>query len=356
MSTQKQLPPPRFEVLPPEVKVISYGDGAGAGVDIESVVGLVTNAVRSVHSKRQYTRFLTTFLGWARITGQPFTKATVNAFRQHLQDKGASNSTINGHLSAIRKLAVEAADAGVFSPDIAAAITRAPGMPRQSRKTGRWLVKAEAERLLLTPSPTTAVGIRDRAILGLLIGCGLRRAEVAGLGWAQFQIREGRHVLLDVLGKGSKTRTTPVPTWAANLVIQWRDRTVANWAAFSDVAAADDLPNQFMFPAMRKGTGGVLDTSSKLGLSPQSIRLIVIRHATEAGLTGDALEEIGAHDLRRTFAKLARKNGADLEQIQFTLGHASLTTTELYLGGKQNLQDAPCDVLGIDISSDKAAS
>lgn len=362
-SMTKQLPPPppplpspQFVQLPP--REVTADGGLGCEVQVvdpnaafEPVIALVLDGLRSPNSKRQYRCHLINFLSWCRAAHHRFTKATLNTYRQHLQDKGYASATINSNLCAVRKLAVESADAGLLSQDIAAAITRAPGMPRQSHKTGRWLTKPESELLITTPDPLTAVGSRDRAILGLLIGCGLRRSEVAGLAWPQFQIREGRYVLLDVFGKGMKNRTCPVPAWAAHLIELWRSVVVRSWSTFTDVTGTDDLPNQFLFPAMRKGRGGLI-VGSKSGLSPQSIRLIVIRHATTAGLSGVDLEDLAAHDLRRTFAKLARKNGADLEQIQFTLGHASLTTTELYLGGKQNLQDAPCDVLGINIADD----
>ena len=61
---------------------------------------------------------------------------------------------------------------------------------------------------------------------------------------------------------------------------------------------------------------------------------------------------IGPHDLRRTFGKLAHKGNAALEQIQLSLGHASVVTTERYLGVRQNLHDAPCDYLGLDIKAE----
>src|SRR6266478_6649374 len=81
-------------------------------------------------------------------------------------------------------------------------------------------------------------------------------------------------------------------------------------------------------------------------MTAQSIFETVKVYAAKIGL-----EAIALHDLRRTFAKLAHKGGAALEQIQLSLGHASIQTTERYLGVEQDLTDAPCDHLGLKLSS-----
>jgi site-specific recombinase XerD len=78
-------------------------------------------------------------------------------------------------------------------------------------------------------------------------------------------------------------------------------------------------------------------------MTPQAVRDVVKEHAERLGLG------VAAHDLRRTFAKLAHKGGAGLEQIQLSLGHASIKTTERYLGIEQSLTDAPCDRLGLKL-------
>ena len=80
------------------------------------------------------------------------------------------------------------------------------------------------------------------------------------------------------------------------------------------------------------------------GLSTQAIADVVIAYAEPLGI------EVAPHDCRRTFAKLALKGGARLEQIQLSLGHASIRTTERYLGVEQDLTDAPCDRLGLRLS------
>jgi len=79
-------------------------------------------------------------------------------------------------------------------------------------------------------------------------------------------------------------------------------------------------------------------------MTPQAVYNVVATYATRTGLG------VAAHDLRRTFAKLAHKGGAALEQIQLTLGHSSIQTTERYLGVDQDLSSAPCDVLGLSLA------
>jgi site-specific recombinase XerD len=78
-------------------------------------------------------------------------------------------------------------------------------------------------------------------------------------------------------------------------------------------------------------------------LTAQSIYHIVKQYSERGDLN------VAPHDLRRSFAKLARKGHAEIEQIQLSLGHGSVTTTELYLGVRQNLSDAPCDNLGLHL-------
>jgi integrase/recombinase XerD len=77
-------------------------------------------------------------------------------------------------------------------------------------------------------------------------------------------------------------------------------------------------------------------------LSEQAFYNLVVEYAAALGFT-----QLAPHDLRRTFAKLAHKGGSGLEQIQLSLGHGSIQTTERYLGVEQDLTDAPCDRLGL---------
>jgi integrase len=191
-------------------------------------------------------------------------------------------------------------------------------------RAGNWLIKEQAEQLLAAPDTATLKGKRDRALLALLMGCGLRRNEVAQLDLEEIQQREGRWVIVDLRGKHGRIRTVPMPGWAKVAVDTW--------------ARAAGITSGRIARAINKG-GRITHDS----LSPRGIFQLVVEYGRQIGV------EIGPHDLRRTFAKLAHKGNAALEQIQLSLGHASIVTTERYLGVRQNLHDAPCDYLGLEV-------
>jgi integrase len=181
----------------------------------------------------------------------------------------------------------------------------------------------QAEQLINSPDTKTLKGKRDRALLALLIGCGLRRSEVSDLAFAHIQQRDGRWAIVDLHGKGNRLRTVPMPSWTKVAIDQW--------------AAAAALTTGYVFRALNNRhelTGAVL--------LPQNIMEAVVKYGRQIGVA-----KLAPHDLRRTFAKLAHKGRAALEQIQLSLGHASIVTTERYLGVRQDLHDAPCDRLGI---------
>lgn len=303
-----------------------------ASDDLTPIIDLVVDSVTSPHSKRAYRRHIERFLAWYEEAGRPgFGKATVNRYRAVLLEDGKSAASVNLALSAIRKLAAEAADNGYLDPARAAGITRVRGVSRRGVRTGNWLTRAQAQQLINTPDTATLKGLRDRAVLALMIGAGLRRAEVARLTWGDVQLREARWVLVDLVGKGNRVRTVPIPSWAKVALDAWGTATAAQLGEAPAGA-------QRVFVPVNKG--GSVDGDS---LTPQAVYNLVALHAAAAGL------DVAAHDLRRTFAKLAHKGGAALDQIQLTLGHSSIRTTEQYLGVEQNLTQAPCDVLGLEL-------
>ena len=170
------------------------------------MIDLVLNGVTSVHSKRSYKTGLTAFFTWIRVSGaEPeFTKMLVQQYRSALLADELSSSTINLRLSPNRKLAREMADNGMLEPATAAAIERVPGVEKRGNRLGDWLMKELANSLLNAPNPKTLTGLRDRAILALLLGCGLRRAELLRINSEDLQQREGRWVLPDMTGKGNR--------------------------------------------------------------------------------------------------------------------------------------------------------
>ena len=175
----------------------------------------------------------------------------------------------------------------------------------------------------MVPARNTLKGKRDYAILALLVGCGLRRRELAGLDVDDIQPRENRWVIADLRGKDGRIRTVAVPVWVKNGINFWL--TAAN------------LEEGRLFRSVKKG-------GKKIGesLGDWAVWAIVEQAAKEIGI-----DRFGVHDLRRTCAKLCRKAGGDLEQIKFLLGHSSIQTTERYLGSEQEIAVAVNDSLGL---------
>jgi site-specific recombinase XerD len=141
---------------------------------------LVLDSVSSPITRRVYNLGLDEFFAWFGEAPRPgFTKATVCAWRVALEARGLGAVSINVRITAVRKLAVEAADNGLLAPELAAGITRVKVVASKGVRLGNWLSIRQAQTLLNTPDASTTKGLRDRAILAVLLGCGLRRSEVA---------------------------------------------------------------------------------------------------------------------------------------------------------------------------------
>lgn len=303
--------------------IVPVSEGRHVWNDVKA---LVLNSVSSRHSKRAYESSLDDFAAW--LASQPdryFDRGAVLQYRAELEIKGLLPSTVNVRLSAIRRLASEAADAGLLSAQMAAAILRVRGPKRLGTRSGLWLTSDQADALLALPDTGCSSGKRDLALLSTLIGSGLRREEAAQLTFSHLQSRSGRWAIVDLVGKGGRIRTVAVPNWTKVAIDEW--------------GATAGLAEGRVFRRMYKG-GKV----SEAGLGTQAIFQVVQKYGRRLGLV------ITPHDLRRTYAKLAYDGEAALEQIQFSLGHASISTTEVYLGARQDLRRAPCDCLGLSWS------
>src|SRR5450631_422618 len=183
---------------------------------------LVLDSVSSPITKRVYNMALDEFMGWFQQAPRPgFTKATVSAWRVSLEDRRLGSSSIIIRMSAIRKLAAEAADNGLMAPELAAGISRVKSAKTQGIRVGNWLSLRQAQALLSAPDISTVRGLRDRAILAVLLGCGLRRSEVAALTFSHVQQRDGRWCIVDLVGKHGRVRTAPMPTWVKVAIDAW---------------------------------------------------------------------------------------------------------------------------------------
>ena len=283
----------------------------------------VLNGVSAENSKRNYALAMDELSAFCRARQQPVSRAVLLAFRADMLERDLSASTINVKMSAVRKLVNEAKRAGVVSAEDAAQIIDVPNVRQQGTRIGNWLTKDQAKALLAVPDRSTLKGKRDYVILALLVGCALRRNELAMLDVQTIQLREGRWVLADLCGKGRRIRTVAVPIWVKQGVNVWMTAAgVEDGRLLRRVTKAGKV----------KGDG----------LSDWAVWSVVEQSAKEIGI-----ERFGAHDLRRTCAKLCRKAGGDLEQIKFLLGHSSIQTTERYLGSEQDFALAVNDNLGL---------
>jgi site-specific recombinase XerD len=291
----------------------------------ERLKQLVIDSVPAAESKRAYARAIDNFFDWfqAKRPSTGFSKATVQSYRSVLIESGLSSSTISLNLTAIRRLAAEACDNGLMASELAAGVGRVKGVKRIGLRIGTWLTISQAETLMLTPSASTLKGKRDRALISILIGCGLRREEVASLEFRHVQHREGRWVLLDLTGKGGRVRSIPMPMFAKTAIDVWTQ--------------AASITTGRIFRSINKS--GKLSGSRMTG---QAVFETVKKYTADIGMEG-----VSPHNLRRTFARLSHKGKSSLEQIQLSMGHMQISTTSVYIGFQQTLDDGPCDHLGI---------
>jgi integrase len=284
---------------------------------------MVLNSVVSDHSKRNYAKALDEVFTLCANRSQGLSRALLMEYRASMVEKKLSASTVNVRLSAVRKLVGEAQRNGIIDADEAANLAGVPNLSQKGTRLGNWLTRDQAKELLTVPDRSKIKGERDYAILALLLGCALRRQELARLDIDDIQLREGRWVVADLRGKGGRVRTVAIPLWVKKAIDRW-------------MVAAKIEKGRLLRPLSKSGK--VIGDE----LGDWAIWSVVEQSAKEIGI-----EHFGAHDLRRTCAKLCRKNGGDLEQIKFLLGHSSIQTTERYLGSEQEIVVAVNDNLGL---------
>ena len=190
--------------------------------DLDQAKAAVLNSLRSPESQRGYRHSIDEFIGW--YCSEPrlsFNKTVVTRYRIHLEARQLAPGRVNVRLAAVRRLAYEAADAGLLSPELASGIRRVKGAQKLGVRLGNWLTAEEARRLWQSPGTETLKGKRDRALLAVLPGCGLRRRELAELTLDLLQRREDHWAIVDLIGKGGHIRTVPVPDWVKQTLDDW---------------------------------------------------------------------------------------------------------------------------------------
>jgi site-specific recombinase XerD len=281
--------------------------------DLDHCKLAVLNSLGSPASRRVYEYAIDQFIAW--YCSEPrlaFNRIVVVRYRMYLESRHLA-ATINQQLAAVHRLAHEAADSGLLSPELAAGISRVKGVKQLGFRSGNWLSAEQSSEVLKHAYGDTMRVKRDFAMLAMLFGCGFRRSELVGLEMDEVQMRQGHWAVVDLIGKGGHIRTVPIPQWVKAALDQW-------------IVAAKVTEGRIFRAVARAGK-----VWGK-GMSQNVVWYVVKGCCERAGL-----EHIAPHDLRRTCAKLCHTSGGELEQIQFLLGHASVQTTERYLGCKQNL-------------------
>ena len=240
----------------------------------------------------------------------------VQAVVEMLQDAGKAPATINTYLSALKGVAMEAWTLKLIDTDTYQHIKHVRSVRGTRLPKGRALSAAEVKKLFFTcESDTGAKGLRDAAIIAVLLGCGLRRSEVVGLEMGSIE-REDQ--AFRVLGKGNKERLAYMPRGTWERVSLWVEEI------------RGDHPGP-LFTRIRRYSDVTDDR-----LSDQAIYHILDTRRVEAGL-----EKCAPHDLRRTFATSLLDNGEDIITVKDAMGHSSVATTQLYdRRGEERLRQA----------------
>lgn len=229
----------------------------------------------------------------------------VQAVIHMLSDSDRAPATINTYLAALKGVALEAWTMKQIDTDSYQHIKQVRSVRGSRLPKGRALEKHEVRALYFTcENDRSSKGLRDAAILAVLVGCGLRRSEVVAL---DMECVITRDQALRVLGKGNKERIAYVPDGAWQRLMRWVEevRGEQPGALFQRIRRFDDV------------------TADRM--TDQAIYHILETRRIEAGL-----EKFAPHDLRRTFASAMLDNGEDIITVKDAMGHASVTTTQKY--------------------------
>jgi site-specific recombinase XerD len=184
--------------------------------DLEVAKTAVINALSCPDAQRVYRHAIDEFVDW--YCSEPrlsFSKTVVVRYRMHLESRHLAPGTINLRLGAVRRLAYEAAD-WAFSARLAAGIRRVKGVKKLGVRLGNWLTPEQGNALWRAPDREQLRGKRDRALLAILLACGLRRHEVAELTVDHLQQREGHWAIVDLMERAATFGPSRYPIGSTN--------------------------------------------------------------------------------------------------------------------------------------------
>src|ERR1700693_2267304 len=266
--------------------------------DLYQAKSAVLNSLSSQDAQRGYRHAMDEFIEcYCSEPRLSFSRTVVVRYRMHLQSRKLAPGTVNLRLGAVRRLAYEATDCGLLSPDLAAGIRRVKGVKKLGVRLGNWLTAEQGEALWRTPDAERRKGKRDRALLAVLLACGLRRHEAVELNFSHLQQREQHWAIVDLVGKAGHPRTVPAPDWVKQVLDAW--------------LKAASLTSGRVFRRVNRA-GRVWGD----GMTEKVVWHVVREFAAKA-----AIDKLAPHDLRRPCARLCPSAWGDVEQVEFLLGH-----------------------------------
>ena len=297
---------------------------------MQKIVLAIVNQKQNENTRQNYASALTQFLRWYRNTEySELSPEVIREYILYMKHSGHAKSTIATKLSITKQLFRELWKSGVIDNDTYTNLMEIKIKGQRGQRVKTWLSHEEVQLFLRSIQNNSHRTIRDRAILATMLGSGLRRFEVSELECSQIGKVEGRWAFTDIKGKGERYRTVAIPEWCINLIKKWleiREELAGNFT------------EKLFFSIRKNGTPG------NTKISPQAIRDLTKKYSNK--YLG---KPVLPHDLRRTYAQLSYRAGAPLRQIQISLGHSSIRTTEIYLGLDQDFIKAPGDYIKIKI-------
>jgi integrase len=256
-------------------------------------------------SQKKYLPTIAEFIDYGRINPGPMS-VVFSSYLGWLRDRGLAPSTINGKRVVCRRFAEWAARVGYIDQQELLKIRDVKSIHSSGSKRGNWLEASQLESLLNAPDRDTLIGRRDRAILALLVGTGMRRSEIVNVTWGQL-VQSGKTWIFENLDRkhGRTQEVLPIPNWAKNILDQYSEPKGNNDKIFVSYD--------------RHG-------NSRKSMTDQAVYNIVKTYAAKSGFP-----KIAVHDLRRSFARLAASGGAPLSQLKEMMGHSSESVTEKYV-------------------------
>nr|WP_244175630.1 tyrosine-type recombinase/integrase [Xenorhabdus vietnamensis] len=274
---------------------------------------------RSRQTMKSFLDIVAKMLGYQSVqdcTWHVLRRHHVQAIMEMLSDSGKAPATINTYLSALKGVALEAWTMKQLDTDSFQHIKQVKSVRGNRLPKGRALERYEIKTLFFTcENDTSTKGLRDAAIIGVLVGCGLRRSEIVSLDIKHIIHREQA---LRVMGKGNKERLSYMPEGTWKRLTRWIDEVRGDHSGplFTRIRRHDDVTDN--------------------RLSDQAIYHILEIRRIESGL-----EKFAPHDLRRTFASAMLDNGEDIVTVKDAMGHSSITTTQKYdRRGDERLRNA----------------